>query len=67
MQRPLRRAVGVVPDEVHAEGRGPLGHENLKIIGRAGVTVDNIDIDAASERGMARALLANRCSPRTRP
>ena len=26
--------------------------ENLKIIGRAGVTVDNIDIDAASERGI---------------
>ena len=30
--------------------------ENLKIIGRAGVTVDNIDIDAASER---------RCSARS--
>ena len=26
--------------------------ENLKIIGRAGVTVDNIDIEAASERGV---------------
>ena len=26
--------------------------ENLKIIGRAGVTVDNIDIDAATERGI---------------
>ncbi|WP_304427310.1 phosphoglycerate dehydrogenase [uncultured Adlercreutzia sp.] len=26
--------------------------ENLKIIGRAGVTVDNIDIEAASERGI---------------
>lgn len=26
--------------------------KNLKIIGRAGVTVDNIDIDAASERGI---------------
>lgn len=26
--------------------------ENLRIIGRAGVTVDNIDIEAASERGV---------------
>ncbi|MEY8460935.1 phosphoglycerate dehydrogenase [Eggerthellaceae bacterium 24-137] len=26
--------------------------ENLKIIGRAGVTVDNIDVEAASERGI---------------
>lgn len=29
--------------------------ENLKIIGRAGVTVDNIDIEAASERGVTCA------------
>ncbi len=28
------------------------GAKNLKIIGRAGVTVDNIDVDAANERGI---------------
>lgn len=40
------RSATKVTDEVLAAG------ENLKIVGRAGVTVDNIDIEAATERGI---------------
>ena len=41
----VRSSTDVTPEVLKAA-------ENLKVVGRAGVGVDNIDIDAATERGV---------------
>ena len=51
--RPLRRDRDPLGDE--ADRRPDRGGDNLKVIGRAGVGVDNVDVDAATRRGIVVA------------
>ena len=53
--RPIRRPLNPQRDQGHRRGHRA-GADNLKAIGRAGIGVDNIDIEAATKRGV---LVAN--------